>query len=63
VVLVVTPTTGISLPYVSAGGSGLLTACVLAGFLAAIAGRSETSTNPSLTQEAARHEGETAIRW
>lgn len=39
VVLVVAPTTGISLPYVSAGGSGLMTFSILAGVLAAIADR------------------------
>lgn len=37
VVTVVAPTTGISLPFVSAGGSGLLTACAAVGVLAAIA--------------------------
>ncbi len=36
VVTVVTPTTGISLPLVSAGGSGLMTFCVAVGVLAAI---------------------------
>lgn len=39
VVTVAAPTTGISLPLVSAGGSGLLTFCLLAGVLAAIARR------------------------
>jgi len=39
VVTVVTPTTGISLPWISAGGSGLITFCVAAGVLAAIASR------------------------
>jgi cell division protein FtsW len=37
VVTVVTPTTGISLPLVSAGGSGLVTMCLAIGLLAAIA--------------------------
>jgi len=37
VVTVVTPTTGISLPWISAGGSGLMTFCVAAGVLAAVA--------------------------
>ncbi len=39
VVTVVTPTTGISLPLVSAGGSGLLTFCLVTGLLAAMARR------------------------
>jgi len=39
VVTVVLPTTGISLPFVSAGGSGLLVYSVAAGVLAAIASR------------------------
>lgn len=40
VVTVVTPTTGISLPLISAGGSSLLTFCLVTGVLAAIAVRS-----------------------
>jgi cell division protein FtsW len=39
VVTVVTPTTGISLPFISAGGSSLLTFCLTTGALAAIATR------------------------
>ncbi|MHC5111429.1 MAG: FtsW/RodA/SpoVE family cell cycle protein [Planctomycetota bacterium] len=39
VVLVLAPTTGISLPLVSAGGSGLLTYSVIVGLLAAVAWR------------------------
>ncbi len=39
VVTVVAPTTGISLPFISAGGSGLLTMCAATGVLAAIARR------------------------
>ena len=39
VVTVATPTTGISLPLVSAGGSGLLTFCLAIGVLGAIAAR------------------------
>jgi cell division protein FtsW len=39
VVTVVTPTTGISLPLISAGGSGLVTFCAASGVLAAIAAR------------------------
>jgi len=39
VVTVVTPTTGISLPLISAGGSNLLTFCLATGVLAAIAAR------------------------
>ncbi|UCE61254.1 MAG: FtsW/RodA/SpoVE family cell cycle protein [Phycisphaerales bacterium] len=39
VVTVVTPTTGISLPLISAGGSGVVTFCVASGVLAAIAAR------------------------
>jgi cell division protein FtsW len=40
VATVVTPTTGISLPFVSAGGSGVVTYCLAIGLLAAIAARS-----------------------
>jgi cell division protein FtsW len=39
VVTVCAPTTGISLPLISAGGSGLLISCVAIGLLAAIAAR------------------------
>lgn len=39
VVTVVTPTTGISLPLISAGGSSLLTYCLALGVLAAISAR------------------------
>lgn len=39
VVTVVTPTTGIALPLVSAGGSGVLTCCLAIGLVAAIATR------------------------
>ncbi len=39
VVTAVTPTKGISLPFVSAGGSGTLTFCIAIGLLAAIATR------------------------
>ena len=39
VVTVVTPTTGISLPLISAGGSSLVTFCLATGVLAAIAAR------------------------
>ena len=39
VVTVVTPTTGISLPLVSAGGSGVITFCWLVGLLSAVATR------------------------
>jgi cell division protein FtsW len=39
VVTVVTPTTGISLPLVSAGGSGVVTFCLAVGILAGIAAR------------------------
>ncbi len=41
VVTVATPTTGISLPFISAGGSGLLVYSLAIGLLAAIAARSE----------------------
>ena len=43
VVTVVTPTTGISLPFISAGGSSLLTFCLTTGILAAIATRGTSS--------------------
>jgi len=46
VVFVVAPTTGIPLPFVSAGGSGVLTYCLMIGILAAIARRGEQSEYP-----------------
>lgn len=49
VVTVVAPTTGISLPLVSAGGSGLMTFCVAVGVLAGVALRGYSpSGSPSL---------------
>lgn len=42
VVTVVTPTTGIPLPLVSSGGSGLMVFCLAAGILSAIAARGGT---------------------
>lgn len=41
VVAVATPTTGISLPLISAGGSGLMTVCLAIGVLGAIAARGD----------------------
>jgi cell division protein FtsW len=41
VVTVLTPTTGVPLPMLSAGGSGLLTVCIAIGILAGVARRSE----------------------
>lgn len=46
VVFVVAPTTGIPLPLVSAGGSGVLTYCLMIGILAAIARRGEVLEYP-----------------
>jgi len=46
VVTVLTPTTGISLPLVSAGGSGLLTFCMVIGALAAISARGRRESDP-----------------
>ncbi|MGD2108942.1 MAG: putative peptidoglycan glycosyltransferase FtsW [Phycisphaerae bacterium] len=56
VVTVVTPTTGISLPLVSAGGSGIVTYCVAVGILAAIATRGDDRrvAGPA-TQDSAKH--------
>ncbi|MCH8242815.1 MAG: cell division protein FtsW [Planctomycetes bacterium] len=51
VVTVMAPTTGIPLPLVSAGGSGVLTYCLAIGILAAIAGR------------AAKADGDSCIRF
>jgi len=45
VATVVTPTTGIPLPLVSAGGSGMVTSCLAIGVLAAIAARSAAYGN------------------
>ncbi len=39
VATVLTPTTGVSLPFISAGGSGLLTSCLAMGLLSAVARR------------------------
>ncbi len=52
VVTVLAPTTGISLPLVSAGGSGLLTFSVLIGVLGAIASRGVGLASPSRGQRA-----------
>ena len=41
VVTVMTPTTGVPLPMLSAGGSGMFTVCAAVGLLAAIAHRSQ----------------------
>ncbi len=54
VVTVVTPTTGIPLPLISAGGSGLLTFSLAIGLLAAIAARSRPP---------ARIDGEEGLAW
>jgi cell division protein FtsW len=45
VVTVLTPTTGISLPFISAGGSGLVVFCMATGLLAAIARRASATGN------------------
>ena len=47
VVTVMAPTTGIPLPLVSAGGSGVLTCSLAIGLLAAIASRGATDSEPS----------------
>ncbi|MCH8146555.1 MAG: cell division protein FtsW [Planctomycetes bacterium] len=47
VVTVMAPTTGIPLPLVSAGGSGVLTYCLAIGILAAIAGRAAKADEDS----------------
>ncbi len=52
VVTVLAPTTGISLPFVSAGGSGLLTFCVLVGVLGAVASRGVAVAESSAKAEA-----------
>lgn len=41
VVTVLTPTTGVPLPFLSAGGSGMFTTCAMVGLLAAIAARAQ----------------------
>jgi cell division protein FtsW len=55
VVTVVAPTTGVPLPFLSAGGSGLFAICAAVGVLSAIAVRGERAT--TLTQA----QGESAI--
>ena len=52
VVTVVTPTTGISLPLISAGGSSLLTFCLALGVLAAISARGNKMASLSLEADA-----------
>lgn len=52
VVTVLAPTTGISLPFISAGGSGLISACISAGLLGALA--REVSETASAAPETAR---------
>lgn len=47
VVTVIAPTTGIPLPLVSAGGSGVLTYCLAIGILASIAGRAAKTDEDS----------------
>ena len=47
VVTVCAPTTGMSLPFVSAGGSGMLTSCVAIGMLTAIAARGRCRSEAS----------------
>ena len=47
VVTVLAPTTGIPLPLISAGGSGMLTSCGAVGVLAAIAARAGTESRES----------------
>lgn len=42
VVTVLTPTTGVPLPFLSAGGSGMFATCAMVGLLAAIAARTGT---------------------
>ena len=49
VVTVMTPTTGVPLPMLSAGGSGMFTACVAVGLLAAIAHRGVSSDSDMAT--------------
>ena len=44
VVTVVAPTTGVPLPFVSAGGSGIFVTCTMVGLLAAIAARGAYAT-------------------
>jgi cell division protein FtsW len=48
VVTVLAPTTGISLPFISAGGSGVVVFCIATGLLAAIAARASDSGAPEI---------------
>lgn len=58
VVTVIVPTTGISLPFISAGGSGVLMFCVATGLLAAIAARgTQLQRAPAAGECAAEKEG------
>jgi len=50
VVSVMAPTTGVPLPMISAGGSGLFTVCVAVGLLAAIARRTLLADSEGATQ-------------
>lgn len=64
VVTVMTPTTGISLPLVSAGGSGLLTYSMVVGALAAVAARaSQPMVEPSARASVQRRRLAEAAVW
>jgi hypothetical protein len=52
VVTVVTPTTGVSLPLVSSGGSGLLTCCIALGILLAISDRASIARSVRILADA-----------
>lgn len=52
VVTVLTPTTGIPLPFVSAGGSGMITFCLATGVLGAIVMRTPASASDRLPADA-----------
>jgi cell division protein FtsW len=62
VVTVATPTTGISLPLISAGGSGVFAFCLATGVLAAVAMRSREHTRVSLDADGAAR-AENAPAW
>ncbi|MGB2985364.1 MAG: FtsW/RodA/SpoVE family cell cycle protein, partial [Phycisphaerae bacterium] len=49
VVTVVTPTTGISLPLISAGGSGVMSVCLAIGLLVAIAARGDEGVHAGIS--------------
>lgn len=60
VVTVVTPTTGVPLPMLSAGGSGMFMTCAMIGILAAVAARGGGAVGPPI-RSSTSNQGEGAL--